>query len=571
MKNKKILQIIVIAVLVVLLVGGVIFASKYGKNPQVKQNDPLPTKTEVKVEVPTPDEANQTTITLKQGATGITGGGAGVTGNTVSINKGGTYYVSGKLEEGKIQVQAGPKDTVILVLAGVDISHSEDAVIRGKSEGHLSVLLKEGTENKLQSGTAKTLAAEAVSSLETKGGAIDVNGEFSLAGTGKIQVNGYINNGIKSKKNMMLKEGTIAIESKGDALQTDMELTIESGAYTVTAGGGSKDVEFAPERGWGKDDSDWDMAAEDTASTKGIKSAGNMIIGGGTFYVDSKDDAFHSNAGISISGGELVAESGDDGIHAETELRILAGKVNVNKSYEGLEATRIVVENGETSITASDDGVNAYGGQNNMGGTSNTTETTPELIVKGGSLYINADGDGVDSNGNISIEGGVTVVEGPTNSGNGAIDSGLENGGNVMVKGGTFLAIGSSGMAEGFEESSTQASFLHVLDSSYSAGTEIIISDSTGKELYKHKAVKTGNCVVFSSADLKQGETYTLKVGEQTIEISMDSNSQSNGGGHGMGGGRPGGMEGEHPGGMKKPGGDRMGQEKLEDMPKPQM
>jgi len=563
LKNKKILQIVIVVVMIVVLVGGVVFASKYGTNPQKEPSTELPATPEVKVEVPTPDEANQTTITLKQGATEITGGGAGVTGNTVSINKGGTYLVSGKLEEGRIQILAGPKDTVVLVLAGVDISHSEDAVIHSKSEGHLSVQLKDGTDNKLQSGTTETLASkEEVSNLTVKGAALDVNGELSLAGTGKLQVNGYINNGIKSKKNLMIKEGTIDIESKGDALQTDMELTVAGGTFTVVAGGGSQDVTFSSERGFGKADSNWDMTAEDTPSTKGIKSIGNMIIGGGTFDINAKDDAFHSDAEIAISGGELSVESGDDGVRAGTKLQISGGKLNVNKSYEGLEAIQVIVEGGEANIVSADDGVNAYEGQNNIGGTAKTTEVAPEFYVKGGKLYINANGDGVDSNGNIIIEGGVTVVDGPTNSGNGAIDSGSENGGSIVVNGGTFLAVGSSGMAEGFGDSSKQPSFLHVLDNSYNEGTEIIVSDSTGKELYKHTAAKTGNCVIFSSADLKQGEKYTLKVGEQKAEISMDSIAQSNGGGHRMGGDRPGGMDDA----MKKPDG-----EKPRDIPKPQM
>jgi phage baseplate assembly protein gpV len=62
--------------------------------------------------------------------------------------------------------------------------------------------------------------------------------------------------------------------------------------------------------------------------------------------------------------------------------------------------------------------------------------------VTGGSLTINAQGDGLDSNGNASISGGTVVVNGPTNSGNGALDVN----GELTVTGGRVAAAGSAGM-----------------------------------------------------------------------------------------------------------------------------
>jgi hypothetical protein len=157
-------------------------------------------------------------------------------------------------------------------------------------------------------------------------------------------------------------------------------------------------------------------------------------------------------------------------------------------------------------------------------------------------LYVNAQGDGLDSNGNLTISGGETIVDGPSNDGNGALDSGSESGGVCKVEGGTILAVGSSGMAESFDDSqSTQYSFLHNLDSHFAEGTEIKILDEKGNELFSHTAARTGNSIVFSSGELEKGKTYTISVGDEKTDVTLDSMTTSNGtyatmGGFGGGG-----------------------------------
>lgn len=50
------------------------------------------------------------------------------------------------------------------------------------------------------------------------------------------------------------------------------------------------------------------------------------------------------------------------------------------------------------------------------------TDSDAYIRITGGVLYINAQGDGVDSNGALYVSGGKTYVDGPENSGNGALD-----------------------------------------------------------------------------------------------------------------------------------------------------
>lgn len=617
------------------------------------------------IKVPKPAAKETAKIVLKQNGTLISGVGASVTGNVITIKEAGTYLVSGTLEDGQILVNAGSESTVILVLQGVELANSAESAIYVEKAGHTSIQMQKGTENIFSQGEAVDIA-EAEVDASASGAAVYSKSDLSIAGEGSLKVYGYVNNGIQTKDNLLVDSGNITVEacnngikgkdsvtvtdgelavtSAGDGIQSDNTngegygnitiaggdfvikcgadavqaenvLEVSGGTFDIVTGGGSENAPYQTDNGMGQfggggfgfdksgggmrpdrgswegdssqaaeenavdgtedmpqdvatdkkgqmpqdmnagkredmpqtppeeinetEESDWDMSDESEESRKGFKSGKKLILSGGTFTVDTYDDAIHSDETIEISGGEFKVKAGDDGIHAATELSIIGGVIQITKAYEGIEGNQITLDKAEIEVVSSDDGINAYGGQNSMGGGSfKQTEETPNLRILGGELSVNANGDGLDSNGNLSIEGGTIVVDGPTNSGNGSLDIGSENGGECTISGGTILALGSSGMAEGFSAESEQCSFMHTLSTTYGAGSKIVITDSSGKELYQYEAVKNGNLVIFSSPDLKEGETYTLEVDGQKEEITMDSTAVSNGGNRGgMGGG----------------------------------
>ena len=219
-----------------------------------------------------------------------------------------------------------------------------------------------------------------------------------------------------------------------------------------------------------------------------------------------------------------MIEAGDRGVQAKYEMEITGGELKI-AAKEGMEANQVLIEGGMMDITAEDDGINANGGEDKQkkNPSKDVVEDMPNLTIRGGTIYIDAEGDGIDSNGNLFIEGGELVIDGPTEDDDGPLDFGKENEGICTIKGGTVLAIGSSGMAETFGEGSEQCSFRWILDTPYEAGSEIVITDAAGKELYRHTAAKKGASVVFSSPELVLGETYSLHVGEQTLEVMQDN------------------------------------------------
>lgn len=379
-----------------------------------------------------------------------------------------------------------------------------------------------------------------------------------------------------------IEDGEIIITSAGDGVSAETTLTVTGGVVSIISGGGSANAQQKTDnmRGWW----DFDNSASDdnSASCKGLKAGKALVISGGSITIDAQDDALHTDGDMTISGGECILSTGDDGAHAALSLTVLGGKITVLTSYEGLEANQITLAGGELDITASDDGINANGGSDGfsggfgggfgggrggMGGSfggrrndtnnhsgdmtppdnnnmtlpdnsnmqtpsDDTTDKQPVLLITGGKITVNADGDGLDSNGNLRVEGGDITVNGPSNGGNGALDIGTENGGAGVIAGGTLIALGASSMAENFGSTSTQCAFLVTMNS-FGAGETITITDSQGTVLYTGVTVKSANSVVFSSADLVVGETYTVTIGSSSATVTQSSTVVGNSNGFG--------------------------------------
>lgn len=383
-----------------------------------------------------------------------------------------------------------------------------------------------------------------------------------------------------------IEDGEIIITSAGDGVSAETTLTVTGGVISIISGGGSANAQQKTDnmRGWW----DFDNSASDdnSASCKGLKAGKALVISGGSITIDAQDDALHTDGDMTISGGECILSTGDDGAHAALSLTVLDGKITVLTSYEGLEANQITLADGELDITATDDGINANGGSDGfsggfgggMGGsfggrrndtnnhsgdmtppdgnapsgnpptmpgqdaadsttTDDTTDKQPVLLITGGKITVNADGDGLDSNGNLRVEGGDITINGPANGGNGALDIGTENGGAGVIAGGTLIALGASSMAENFGSTSTQCAFLVTMNS-FGAGEMITITDSQGNVLYTGVTVKSANSVVFSSADLVVGETYTVTIGSNSATVTQSSTVVGNSNGFGGGFGR---------------------------------
>lgn len=255
-------------------------------------------------------------------------------------------------------------------------------------------------------------------------------------------------------------------------------------------------------------------STDESTSMKALKATTNIIIDGGTFNIDSEDDSIHSNANAIINGGTFEIASGDDGIHSDTQLDINGGTINISKSYEGIESTTININDGSIHLVASDDGINAAGGndistETGMAGNDKFSSSGNGLInITGGYVYVDASGDGIDANGNIKMAGGTVLVNGPTNDGNGSLDYDKT----FDISGGILVAAGSSGMAQMPSDSSSQK-ILNLNLTSQEANTVVNVKSSDGKNILTYAPLKNYSSVIVSTPDIKDNTKYTVSVG----------------------------------------------------------
>lgn len=502
-----------------------------------------------------------TKITLADGATVITGDGATSSGDEITINGAGTYVLSGTLSDGKLMVNAGDSDDIHIIFDGVDISALTGSPVEIINADKVIITLEDHTVNTL-SDTAnydETLEANAViyskSDLTLNGhGALTLHANFKhginakddlviISGNITIQsiedairgkdsvsiADGTFNltaggDGIKSNNDedvtkgwILIENGTFNITAGQDGIQAETTLLIENGTFEFTTGGGASENTTTRTNTMGgrvqfQGQTPTTATTEDDTSTsyKGIKAGVEVVINNGMFTIDANDDAIHSNGAITIQDGDFTLATGDDGVHADETLTINGGTLQITESYEGLEAFYILITGGDITIKASDDGINAAGDQSVTG--------TYEFKMTGGTVYVNAEGDGLDSNGNITIEGGDIIVDGPTQSMNGALDYDRS----ALISGGTLIAVGSSGMVQAPSATSTQNALMVYFSATQNAEQTVTLKDADGNVLLEHTPSKAYQTVVFSTSSLKIGSTYKVYVnGSEITSVTL--------------------------------------------------
>ena len=99
-------------------------------------------------------------------------------------------------------------------------------------------------------------------------------------------------------------------------------------------------------------------------------------------------------------------------------------------------------------------------------------------------------------------------MDGPTNNGNGALDSGA----GIVMNGGTVVAVGSSGMVEAPSANSGVFSANIYFNTSLPANTKLEIKDSADNTIIGHTTAKTFTNAVVGSAEFSLGNTYTIYI-----------------------------------------------------------
>lgn len=159
----------------------------------------------------------------------------------------------------------------------------------------------------------------------------------------------------------------------------------------------------------------------------GIVCKDEMVITGGTYVIEALEDGINTNDALLITDGIFEINAGDDAIHTDGIISITGGTFDITAA-EGLEGTEIVIDGGEITIAATDDGINAA---------QKTDNVAVYVEINGGNITITmgqGDTDGIDSNGDITITGGTIDITGM---------SAIDYDGTATFTGGTLIVNGS--------------------------------------------------------------------------------------------------------------------------------
>lgn len=488
----------------------------------------------------------------------------------VTVSAGGTYVLSGSLQDGRLLVDSSDDKPVRLVLNGADISSEDGPAIYVKRAKKLILILAEGAVNNISDGSTYSSAAN---DENEPNAAIFSMDDLTIIGNGTLSVQANYNNGIYSKDKLKIGGGIIMVKAEDDALvgrdcvlisggkidlisvdegikttNNDVDkgfIQITGGSVKIASLGNAVDAESVIKIDGGAVDitsgGGYTEYGKDTdGGMKGLKSDLGIVITGGTILLNSADDAIHSNASVSVDGGDITISTGDDAIHADEHVSITGGNIKINNSHEGVEGAAVHIGGATLSIVSDDDGINASGGSDDAddGGRREPdafkTGNGGIIRVTGGSINIAAGGDGMDSNGGILIVGGTILINSDVSSDNGALDYGSY----CVIKGGTVAAAGGAAMAALPTSSSEQPAIALGLSSRRSGA--IRIEDGSGNELFAWTPPMEYQSVVLSLPEFSVGSEYTVFIGEAEYETVKLTGvlTPSGDSGHIPGGGR---------------------------------
>lgn len=383
--------------------------------------------------------------------------------------------------------------------------------------------------------------------------------------------------------NVTISGGTLTLNAAADGIQADGDLTISGGTFHVKTNGGHTTAltdDSASCKGFkaGK-------TLTVTGGTLTVDSADDALhantdvtISGGTLTLATGDDGVHADNDLVI---------GTKGASSTSTPRI-----NITASYEGLEGTTVTVYSGDIDVAASDDGVNAAnstlgersdkyainiaGGDLYIDAGSDGLDSNNDINITGGKVEVyGADAmidAAIDYDGTFTLSGGTLFGAGmepsagtqayiavgetsPSGGGMGGGPNGQGGGQGMTPPGdangsadgnrptppnfsgntstdGTFTppTKPSGGKADGKPSGNlpNRESALGIKE-----GSVITVQDSSGKTLYTATARGSMSSVIFSSADIKEGETYTVlvdgtSVGTAKAKLGTADSSSSN-------------------------------------------
>lgn len=482
-----------------------------------------------------------TTVTFTDTAvTASDAAGLEIDGTALTIDKAGTYLLTGQCADGSVKVRKGTTG-VTLVLSGLELTSQTTApIVCGKSS-QVTIVAADGTENTLEDTENNSDDSGSVDAenavIKCKDGS-----QVTLQGGGTLNILAKGKNGIKSgattqaegEAALTIRELTLNIEApNNDAINAEAALNIESGNLTLSAGDDALHCDYALTIG---SENTQGPTVTVTASNEALEGATVNVLSG-NLNITSTDDCINAanvdltdgSYAINISGGTVTAYSSTgDGFDSNGSLTISGGTVAVwtanGADNEPLDADGTVTISGGTVLAA--------GGSRGMG--MNLSAQQSCLIFGGDTAQPGGQPQGMPEGTE-----GQTSSEPPEKPGD-STDSSAPGTPDRPENGQAPQPSGTSGGAMPLEQSGQQSTPDKAMGGSggratlLTEGSTFSIVDAQGNTLYTGTAPCDISYLLFSASGLTDGSAATLSSGDTETTATVQSGTLSTGRG-GMG------------------------------------
>ncbi|MCR4714584.1 MAG: carbohydrate-binding domain-containing protein, partial [Treponemataceae bacterium] len=423
--------------------------------------------------------------------------------------------ISGKFD-GTFSVESTEKGYVV-ILNGTSITAKDGPALYLASKKRAFIVAAEGTKNILTDSTER--------SANTKKGAVYVKGALVIADDdgdtnyGSIVVNGGYKHGIYSDDYIRITGGDVSVNiTARDAVRCVNGFIMDDGTLNILGTGSVTDEESKGIKVDGEESEKY--PGEGFIVINGgditIKTVSKGITAG--FKVDedaeTETNADDPNPYVTINGGNI-----DITTTGKPYEYYLADGTKVNCSPEGIESkTDLTINGGNIKLRCPDDAINA----------------AISITINGGVIdVISSENDAIDSNGSLTVNGGTIYAVGSGDPET-AFDCDFFP---LYFNGGTVFGCGGSNTTAPSSDSKANVIMYY---KSITKGQTVTAADSNGKVLGSYEVPQSCTALLFSSPELKVGETYTISVGASSEKIKLDSNVTTAGtssfGGFGRGG-----------------------------------
>lgn len=329
--------------------------------------------------------------------------------------------------------------------------------------------------------------------------------------------------GFKAGKTLTVTGGTLTVDSADDALHANTDVTISGGTLTLATGDDGVHADNDLVIGTKGSSSTTTPKINITASYEGLEGTTVNVYSGDIDVVASDDgvNAANSTLGersdkyaINIAGGDLYIDAGSDGLDSNNDINMTGGKVEVY----GADAVMDAAIDYDGTFTLS--GGTLFGAGMELGAGTQAYIAVGETSPSGGGMGGGPNGQGGgqgmtppgDANGSTDGTNGNPPT--PPSDANGTTDGNRPTppsfSGNTSTDGTFTRPEKPSDNGQGGQQGGAPANRESALG--IKEGSVITVQDSSGKTLYTATALGSMSSVIFSSADIKEGENYTVLV-----------------------------------------------------------